>query len=121
MIQRTATADNEVGISMYGGTGRQQKRQVEMTKGSETRTPWRRVQGRHFKQSLKGRNALVKQSGRSRGGIDILYEFLSSSVGISVIATSNLDWILSRISISVAFETKVKARPLVPKRPARLY
>src|SRR5258708_2233567 len=35
-------------------------------------------------------------------------------------ATSNLDWILSRISISVAFETKVKARPLVPKRPARL-
>jgi len=78
------------------------------------------VQGRHFKQSLKNRNALAKQAGRSRGDIDILYEFLSSSVGISVMATSNLAWILSRISISVAFETKVKARPLVPKRPARL-
>ncbi len=91
-----------------------------MTKGSETGTHWRRVQCRHFKQSLKGSNALAKLYSRSRDDIDILYEFLSSSVGISVIATSNLDWILSRISISVAFETKVKARPLVPKRPARL-
>lgn len=68
----------------------------------------------------KGRSALAKQVGRCRGDIDILYEFLSSSVGISVMATSNLAWILSRISISVAFETKVNARPLVPKRPARL-
>ena len=92
-----------------------------MTKGTETGTPWRCVQGRDFKQSLEGKNTLAKQSGRNRGDINILYEVLSSSVGISVIATSNLDWILSRISISVAFETKVKARPLVPKRPARLY
>lgn len=73
-----------------------------------------------FQAVTKGRNASAKRSGRSRGDIDILYEFLSSSVGISVMATSNLAWILSRISISVAFETKVKARPLVPKRPARL-
>ena len=65
--------------------------------------------GLAFKQSLEGKNALARQSCGNRGDIDILPEFWSS---ISVMAALDLDWILSRISISVAFETKVKARSL---------
>jgi len=49
-----------------------------------------------------------------------LYVVLSNSAGISVIATSNLAWILSRTSRSAWEDTNVNARPFVPKRPARL-
>lgn len=35
-------------------------------------------------------------------------------------ATSNLDWMSLRTSSLSSDETKVMARPLVPKRPARL-
>jgi len=93
---------------------------VGMTIGSDTGTSWRTHAGPVFQAVTRRRDTSATQSGRCRDDLDILYEFLSSSAGISVMATSNLDWILSRISISVALETKVRARPLVPKRPARL-